>query len=468
MKLKQKIIALNIGALFIMLVVLGTIITAITDNYNLHTVLRYLESQGEYAAIYIEQYAINKAPNVFEVPNVMSTNSSFLAAVLKETTKCRVQIFYGSDRLGDSDSDIATDTTVRPEIRETFRKNKAYFIKKEKPRVFYYAVPVNIGDKYVYSVGFIYPLTEADNMKANTVNMFLMTGLLSALLVTMGSTFISNKMTDPIKSLNEATKRFSKGDFECRAAAVTRDEIGELSTAFNAMADNIQDMISKLHYEKEKQKYFFDNFTHEIRTPLTTIIGYAELLWKTDDGEVRDKSLFYITSEGKRMLKMMERLLELSKLKNYSFEVHRAPTDLKKLIEDVCDSLHYKVKRYNTSFRLELQNVTHDVDPDLFKQLIINIIDNSIKYSKSPVIDIILKAQDGFELVIRDYGCGIDEKNLENLFDPYYKVDKSRNSQLEEGWGLGLSIAKEIVDKHEGTIRIESAAGKGTSVTVTL
>lgn len=467
MKLKQKIIALNVTTLFIMLIALGIIITAITDNYNLQTVLRYLESQGDYAAVYIEQYAINKAPNVFEVPNVMRTNASFLSAVLKETAKCRVQIFYGNERLGDSEPYISTDTSVRPEIKETLNKSKAYYIKKGKSRVFYYAVPVSIGDKYVYSVGFIYPLTETDNMKANTINMFLMTGLLSALLVTLGSTFISNKMTDPIKSLNEATKRFSKGDLECRAVADTRDEIGELSSAFNAMADNIQDKISKLNYEKEKQKYFFDNFTHEIRTPLTTIIGYAELLWKTDDSEVRDKSLFYITSEGKRMLKMMERLLELSKLKKYSFEVHRTPTDLKKLIEDVCESLQYKARRYNTAFRLNLQNVTHPVDPDLVKQLIINIIDNSIKYSKSPVIDILLKKQNGVELVISDYGCGIDEKNLENIFDPYYKVDKSRNSQIE-GWGLGLSIAKEIADKHEGTIKIQSAVGKGTSVIVTL
>ena len=83
----------------------------------------------------------------------------------------------------------------------------------------------------------------------------------------LGSTIISNRITQPIKTLNEATRQFSEGNLESRANVATKDEVGELSTTFNSMADSIEDMINKLSYEKEKQKYFFDNFTHEIRTP---------------------------------------------------------------------------------------------------------------------------------------------------------------------------------------------------------
>lgn len=467
MKLKHKIIALNMGALFFMLIILGSIITKITDNYNLKTTLQYLENQGNYAAIYIEQYALSKAPNDFEVPTVMNTSSNYLAAVLKESVKCRVQIFYGDELLGDSEESTSADEDIRPEIKETFLKNKAYFITTGKNRVFYYAVPVNIGNRYTYSLGFIYDLTEADNTKSNMVRMFAFTGLFISIFMMLGSTIISNRITNPIKLLSEATKQFSEGNFESRAAVVTKDEVGELSTTFNSMADSIKDMITKLSYEKEKQKYFFDNFTHEIRTPLTTILGYTELLWKTDDEEVKDKSLFYITSEGKRMLKMMERLLELSKLKNFSFELKKCDSNLKKLVEDACESMQYKMKRYHSTVRLDLEDINLKVDPDFFKQVVINIIDNSIKYSKSPIIDITLKKQEAVILEITDYGCGIDQKNLENVFDPYYKVDKSHNSQTE-GWGLGLSIVKEIVEKHDGIIEIKSTPGKGTSVIITL
>ncbi|KUO69858.1 MAG: hypothetical protein APF77_17700 [Clostridia bacterium BRH_c25] len=467
MKLKHKIIALNMGALFFILIILGTIITEITDNYNLRTTLRYLENQGNYSAIYIEQYALSKAPNDFEIPSVMNTSANYLVAVLQELVKCRVQIYYGDEMLGDSEELTNSKAAIRPEIQETFKKNKAYFISTGKSRVFYYAVPVNISNRYTYSLAFIYNLTEADNMKSNTIRMFGLTGLFISIFMMLGSTIISNRITNPIKMLNEATKQFSEGNFESRAAAGGKDEVGELSSTFNSMADSIKDMITKLNYEKEKQKYFFDNFTHEIRTPLTTILGYTELLWKTNDEEVRDKSLFYINSEGKRMLKMMERLLELSKLKNYSFELNKSDSNLRKLIEDACDSMQYKMKRYNISCRLKLEDITWKVDPDLFKQVIINIVDNSIKYSKSSIIDISLKRQNGIQLEITDYGCGIDKENLKNVFEPYYKVDQSRNSH-NEGWGLGLSIVKEIVDKHDGNIEIISTPEKGTKIIITL
>lgn len=167
------------------------------------------------------------------------------------------------------------------------------------------------------------------------------------------------------------------------------------------------------------------------------------------------------------MLKMIERLLELSKLKRYDFELHKSEVNLRLLIEEVCDSMHYKAKRYNLDFHLELENVFCLVDPDLIKQVIINIIDNSIKYSHSPKVDISLKKQKNVILTITDYGTGIDVKSLANLFEPYYKADKSRNSQIE-GWGLGLSIAREIIQKHSGQIEIQSAIDAGTQVKITL
>lgn len=467
MKLKHKIIALNMGALFFMLIIVGTIITAITDNYNLYTTLKYLENQGNYSSIYMEQYALSKAPNDFEVPSVMDSSANYLAAVLNDMVKCRVQIYYGNKLLGDSEETTDFTGEIRPEIKETFKMKKAYIVATGKNRTFYYAVPVSISNRYTYSLGFIYDLSEVDDMKNNTVRMFVFTGVFLSIFMMLGSTIISNRIIQPINQLNEATRQFSEGNFESRASTATRDEVGELSATFNSMADSIEDMINKLHYEKEKQKYFFDNFTHEIRTPLTTILGYADLLWKTNDEDVKDKSLFYITSEGKRMLKMMERLLELSKLKNYSFELNKSDSNLKKLIEDACDSMHYKMKRYNTSCRLDLEDITWKVDPDFFKQVIINLLDNSIKYSKSPVIDIRLRKHDTIKLEVVDYGSGIDRENLENVFEPYYKVEKSRNSH-NEGWGLGLSIVKEIIDKHGGSTEITSTPGKGTRITITL
>jgi two-component system, OmpR family, sensor histidine kinase ArlS len=429
--------------------------------------LQYLEGQSEYAETYIEQYVMNKSRSFFDVPALMESNSGYLAEFLERTVNCRVQIYYGNSLLGDSEDTIDENAVIRPEVAQTFQKNSAYFISKGPNRTFYYAAPVVIGNKYTYSVAFIYSLAETDKMKKNTVQMFVITGVIASMIVLLVGTAISNMIIYPIKSLNKATKQFSKGDLTSRAEVFTKDEVGELSITFNSMADNIHEMITKLNYEKEKQKNFFDNFTHEIRTPLTTILGYTDLLWKTNDGEVRDRSLFHIDSEGKRMLKMVESLLELSKLKKFDVELNKQDTDIKRLLEEVCDSMHYKARRYNISFRLELEPIIYSVDPDLFKQLIINVIDNSIKYSKSELIDITLSKTDKLKLVIQDYGCGIDSKNLVNIFEPYYKVDKSRNSKIE-GWGLGLSIVKEIVSKHNGDITLTSVPNKGTKIEILL
>lgn len=467
MKLKQKIILLNISTIVIVLIVLGIVISSITDNFNLYTRLQYLEGQGEYASVYIEQYVNNNARSIFDVPSLMESNADYIAAFLERTVKCRVQIFYGNELLGDSENIIDENSKVRPEVAQTFQKNSAYFISTKPNRTFYYATPVVIRNKYTYSVAFIYSLSEADKMMQTTIQMFVVTGLIAFIIVLLVGTTISNRIISPINALNSVTKHFSKGDFSSRALVSTKDEVGELSETFNGMADNIQDMITKLNYEKEKEKSFFDNFTHEIRTPLTTILGYTDLLWKTNDQEVRDRSLFHIDAEGKRMLKMVESLLELSKLKRFDIEIKKQETDLKHLIEEVCDSMFYKAKRYNISFRLMLDRVVYSVDPDLLKQLVINIIDNSIKYSKSELIDITLKKQDKVVLIIEDFGCGIDPKNLEYIFEPYYKVDKSRNSKVE-GWGLGLSIVKEIVEKHGGAIAVKSVVNKGTRIEITL
>lgn len=467
MKLRDKILALNVFTLAILLIVIGTMITLVTDNYNLSSTLKYLQGQSSYASIYVEQYAIGKSNNVFDIGSSMRTYSPYISAVLKDTVRSRVQIFYGSTQLGDSDENWGKTTEISPEIAVTFNGKSAYFIRSTPTgRVFYYAFPVTISNRYTYSIVFIYPLTEADDIRRNVIRMFLITALILCIITITSSTVITNNLTNPIETLRNTSRRFSSGDLSARSDIASSDELGELSNSFNHMAENIEDMIHKLNYEKEKQKHFFDNFTHEIRTPLTAIIGYADLLWKADNGELRDKAIFYINSEAQRMVKMTERLLELSKLKKYDFVVMKKECQLDVIIEEACDTISYKAKKKNIKFRLDLENFTSFIDPELMRQIMLNILDNSIKYSGTKYIDIHLQLQKGYlVLKIKDEGKGISEEDLTKIFDPYYKGDKSRNSGTE-GWGLGLSIVKEIVEKHHGRITMNSELGKGTETII--
>ncbi len=469
MKLRNKILALNIATLAILLVVIGTMITLVTDNYNLSNTLKYLQGQSSYASIYIEQYAIGKSNNVFDIGTSMKTYSPYISAVLKDTVRSRVQIFYGSTQLGDSDENWGKTTEISPEIAVTFNGKSAYYIRTTPGgRVFYYAFPVTISNRYTYSIVFIYPLTEADNTKQNVIRMFLLTALFLVIITIASSSVITSNLTEPIETLRKASRRFSGGELGVRATVRSSDELGELSASFNQMAENIEDMIHKLNYEKEKQKHFFDNFTHEIRTPLTAIIGYSDLLWKAENSELRDKSIFYINSEARRMVKMTERLLELSKLNNYDYLLQKKETQLDEIIEEACDTISYKAKKNNIKFHLELESFSAFVDPELIRQVILNLLDNSIKYSGTKFIHIDLKQQkDHMILRIRDEGKGISDEDKVRIFDPYYKGDKSRNSGTE-GWGLGLSIVKEIIEKHGGKIIIESKLNVGTETIIDL
>lgn len=469
MKLKHKILALNIGTFIALFLVIGIVIIIITDNYNLSNTLKYLQGQSSYASTYIEQFTLSKSLSIFDISSSVDTYGAYLAAVLKDNIKCRIQIFFGGSLVSDSDNSLLAFDQMRPEIGATLEGKSAYFIRPmANGRVFYYAFPVSIANRYVYSVCLIYPLTEADKMRMDIIKIFLLTAFFLSIVILYSSSLISRRLTNPIVNLRDTARAFSNGNFSVRTQKRSRDEVGDLSLTFNNMADNIQKMIDKLNDETEKQKHFFDNFTHEIRTPLTSIIGYADLLWKADSPELRDKSIYYISSEAQRMAKMTERLLELSKLKKYDFELDKKVVQIAEIIDSACQSLEYKAKQKNIEFRLHLDNVRHSVDPELMKQVILNILDNSIKYSNSEYIDIYLNRHKNItKILIKDKGIGISDEDKEKIFDPYFKGDKSRNSS-SEGWGLGLSIVREIIEKHGGTITMTSQEGKGTETIIEL
>ncbi len=473
MKLKHKILALNIGTFIALFFVIGTVITLITDNYNLSNTLKYLQGQSRYASTYIEQFALNKSINIFDITSSIDRYGPYLAAVMKDTTKSRVQIFYGAALISDSDESTLTDpqanSQIRPEIGAALEGKSAYFIRPMNGgRVFYFAFPVNISNRFMYTVCFIYPLTEADTMRSDIIKIFCLTAVLLSIIILFSSNLISNHLTNPIVNLRNTARSFSLGNLSIRTSRTSQDEVGDLSLTFNNMADNIQEMIDKLNEEADKQKHFFDNFTHEIRTPLTSIIGYADLLWKADSPELRDKSIFYISSEAQRLVKMTERLLELSKLKKFDFELEKKIVSLAEIIDSACHSLEYKAEQNNIEFRLHLDNVKQFVDPELMRQVVLNILDNSIKYSGSRYIDIYLKRHKNItKITIKDNGAGISDEDKEKIFDPYFKGDKSRNSEAE-GWGLGLSIVKEIIEKHGGTIKMFSQEDKGTETIIEL
>lgn len=228
--------------------------------------------------------------------------------------------------------------------------------------------------------------------------------------------------------------------------------------------------ITQIRALEEKQRQFISSVSHELRTPLTTIMGYSDLLQRrgVDNPKLVEKSINLISKEGDRLLRLVNDLLNLSRLENMEFDLVKSQIDLIALLDDVVSQMQIKGRKYNNEIQFSYSEIPKvNGDYDRLKQVFINVIDNAIKYSNTgDLIQVYAEQDNDFAVVsIRDFGSGMSKEELEKIFEPFYRVDKVRSRNLG-GSGLGLAIVKEIVEKHEGTIDIESKIDEGTFITV--
>ena len=239
---------------------------------------------------------------------------------------------------------------------------------------------------------------------------------------------ISFLLTKPIRLLTRATKRMAAGDYDYRARTVSSDELGQLTLDFNHMAEALEENINKLEDEIQAREDFVGAFAHELKTPLTAIIGYADMLRSRQMDE--EKSLLsanYIYKEGKRLEAMSIRLLEIM------------------------------VTRHGQA------------ESNLIITVLINLVDNACKASEpGSTIEIRGRQEEkGYRFIIRDYGIGIPKEELLKITKAFYMVDKSR-ARSRNGAGLGLALCTEILSLHNSVLEIESTPGEGTGISFVL
>lgn len=228
--------------------------------------------------------------------------------------------------------------------------------------------------------------------------------------------------------------------------------------------------VTELRLLQEKQRQFVTNVSHELKTPLTTILGYIDLLkTRKDDKDILEMSVNYLEGAAERLHRLVDDLVDLSCLSRYEFEIETRSVDIKSLVGDIVGQMSLKAQKYDIEINTHLPELGEIIaDPTRIKQAVVNILDNAIKYSQKGNVEVVLSGDREFvSLVIRDTGCGIPSDILQKIFEPFYRVDKARSREMG-GNGLGLAITKEIIEKHGGKISIESKMGKGTKVTMTL
>ncbi len=283
---------------------------------------------------------------------------------------------------------------------------------------------------------------------------------------------LSRVITRPIRRLNRVANQIAGGDYEKRSRYRSADEIGELAQTFDKMADTLLNYIrekeeaAKQKELEAKQKEDFTNaFAHELKTPLASIIGYADMLNTVPLSEAEQReAYYYIYTQGKRLENLSYKLMELT-------NVERQPlngrlVDLKNLEENVRVTMRPVWKEASIQGRVVFERGTIWGDEDLLLSLLFNLISNANKAVEENGFVVLRgkKSDDGgYEITVVDNGRGIPKEEISRVTEAFYMVDKSR-SRKQGGAGIGLALCQTIIDLHQGTLKIVSNIGEGTAI----
>lgn len=293
---------------------------------------------------------------------------------------------------------------------------------------------------------------------------FLVTYLLGVLLLINVGTKASRKMLAPIKEMTQQAKEITAQDLNARLDLDTaQDELRDLAETINDMLESIQDSYNT-------QSQFASDASHELKTPIAVIHGYADLVkrWGKEDKDILEESIDAIKEEALNMQSLVEKLLMLSRSDKETFNLVQEDFSVNMLLREVIRETNMIDSNHKIIEKLGEERIIK-ADRTTLKQAIRVFIDNSIKYTaKDGTITIkTLQKRRKFTIIIEDNGVGIPKKDLPYVFNRFYRVDKSRTKE-SGGHGLGLAIAQLIIDRHNGNITVESKAGVGTKVYIDL
>lgn len=330
------------------------------------------------------------------------------------------------------------------------------------------SMDINTENLDISQMDIVYDITSVYAARAQEQNTFRL--LLIAIFVvgSITSMIAASLLTKPLEKLSSLAQHISHGDYSARLHIHSGDEIEALANDFNNMADTIEDNISELHFSMEKQEQFMGSFAHELKTPMTSIIGYADLLRSQNMSEEEtNEAANYIFSEGKRLESLSLKLLDLLVVKNQ--ETILTPTDPALAIRNVINVMKPELAKEHITLKSSCRKGCCMMDIDLFQSLIINIIDNARKaIDDNGLIHVAGTVRDdNYVIIIKDNGRGMPPEEITRISEAFYRIDKSR-SRAQGGAGLGLAICSKIAEIHQAKIKYKSAVGRGTVVTITL
>jgi signal transduction histidine kinase len=306
---------------------------------------------------------------------------------------------------------------------------------------------------------------------SSSINWFLLWGGILAIIMALVITyFLSKRISAPIHAITVAASKLGKGDLSQRVNFKGKDEVGKLVQTFNSMAGELMSMTDSLIHAKQLQQNLIADVAHELRTPVASIQAYLEAI---QDGllEPTRENLNSIYEDIGLLSRLISDLQLLSQADSNELNLVRQPENIADIIGQVTESMQQQAKAKGISLSVDPPSMLPSVEIDALRisQVIRNLLDNAILHTPhGGEVKVTAKEYDGYIGVeVSDTGEGIPEEELPNIFERFYRVDKSR-TRATGGRGLGLTIAKRLVEAHDGEIEVRSELGKGTRFSFTI
>ncbi len=301
------------------------------------------------------------------------------------------------------------------------------------------------------------PMPQVKSLQNRIITMVLMAQGAAWLLAFLMSFFLNRQILKPIKKMRNAAKSIASGNFKERIPITSNDEIGQLAQTFNSMTQSLDEL-------ERMRSSFISDVSHELRTPMTIISGFVEgILDGTIPEEEKGKYLEIVLSEVKRLSRLVNDLLESSRLEQGKTVIEKKNVDMNRLATESIIAYEQRLtdKRINVNLELDEETCYALADKDAIKRVLINLIDNAIKFTpEGGDIEITTEKRNSRVYVsVKNSGEGMSEEELRHIWERFYKSDKSR-SMDKKGVGLGLYIVKTIITQHGGEITAESEEGK--------
>ena len=340
---------------------------------------------------------------------------------------------------------------------------------KNGQTIFQTSMPI-ISNKSRVLIGYLAITNRLDNLKQlkEELNQLALSILfVSAIIAIVLGYLLSNQMTKPIKKIQEIISSISEENISTK-----RIKVSEKNDEFAIVSEHFNELLDKISFYIEQQKHFVEDVSHELRTPVAIVEGHLKLLnrWGKDDPEVLEESLQASLVELQRMKTLVQEMLDLSRAPQVKEQYKDATTNVTEVAKQVVHNFRVLYPEFTFTFDDDLK---HDLWIPIYlnhlEQVVIILMDNAVKYSlnRKEIILSLSKGEEHVEIAVQDFGMGMTEEDRKKVFSRFYRVDQAR-SRERGGNGLGLSIAKELIESYDGEISVTTLLNHGSIFKITL